>query len=372
MIIAKFFHFLGFLNLAKIREFLANIQWLNLLKQVFLNTIIISFKTILIIFQLIFGVIIRFVKFFGYINWQTLREVFDRSAAQRLSGLSSEMAYNAMLALFPALLAILAAIGMFKYLQNTLYRLVSLLGVVVPSEVQNLIRSFFQEIVTSNNQQVFSLGFIAALWAFSSVISSAMAALDQIYQVPISQTRSFWQAKLVSIGLSIGTIVLLLTASATVFISNIVVRIIARQSCLVESVKSCQIQNLQNCRLEPLHKCQLEIQLLKAWRWWQWPIALSIVSIAFAFIYCWGPSRLRSGTPIIPGAVIAALLWAIISYLFSLYVEHFGTYNRTYGAIGAVIILLLWLYLSSLVMLLGAQLNVTVGEVIQREKNNGK
>lgn len=372
MILIIFFYFLGFLNFAKIREFLAGIQWVNLLKKIVLITIIICFKAIVTIFKVLLGIIIRFFKFFGYINWKTLREVFDRSAAQRLPGLSSEMAYNAMLALFPALLAILAAIGMFKYLQNTLYRLVSLLGVVVPGEVQNLIRDFFQEIVTSNNQQLFSLGFIAALWAFSSVISAAMAALDQIYQVPIAQTRSFWQAKLVSIGLSIGTIVLLLSASATVFISNIIVRIIARQSCLVESVKNCQIQALQNCRLEPLHKCQLEIQLLNAWRWWQWPIALGIVSVAFAFIYCWGPSRLRSGTPIMPGAVIAALLWAIISYLFRLYVEHFGTYNRTYGAIGAVIILLLWLYLSSLVMLLGAQLNVTVGEVMQREKNHGQ
>ena len=102
--------------------------------------------------------------------------------------------------------------------------------------------------------------------------------------------------------------------------------------------------------------------IVTSWRFLSLPVALGIVSIAFAFIYSMGSSRLVKGMPILPGAVMGAVSWAIISSLFRLYVINFGQYNRVYGAVGTVIILMLWLQLSALVMLVGDQLNVVVGE----------
>ncbi len=87
-----------------------------------------------------------------------------------------------------------------------------------------------------------------------------------------------------------------------------------------------------------------------------------MVSVAFAFVYRYGPSRWTHGTPVMPGAVVAAVLWAIVSALFRLYVTDIANFNRTYGAIGAVMVLMLWLYISALVLLVGNELNVTVGE----------
>ena len=104
--------------------------------------------------------------------------------------------------------------------------------------------------------------------------------------------------------------------------------------------------------------------LVILWRFLSLPVALAIVSIAFAFIYSMGSSRLIKGMPILPGAVLGAVSWAIISSLFRLYVANFGQYNRVYGAVGTAIILMLWLQLSALVMLLGDQLNVVVGEAM--------
>jgi membrane protein len=298
------------------------------------------------------------------LTWSTLKEVGAKAGEQRLPGLSAEMAYNAMLALFPGLLAILSAIALFEPLQSTLYQLARLLGEVIPDDVRNLIRGLIKQILLTRNKGLFSASFVASLWAFSGVISAAMAALDRIHEIPIDRTRSFLKAKLISLGLSIGTIVLLILASGAVFVSDLIVQAVARQSCLLESVANCNLTDVQSCLL-PAASCPLESQLLAVWRLWRWPTSLGIVSVAFAFVYRYGPSRHQREIPIFSGAVFAAILWALFSALFRFYVLHLGNFSWTYGTIGTFIVLLLWLDLSCLAMLIGAQLNVTVGKAMK-------
>ncbi|MBD1807330.1 YihY/virulence factor BrkB family protein [Microcoleus sp. FACHB-SPT15] len=285
----------------------------------------------------------RFFRFFRYLNLGTLRKTFARAMKRRLMGLSAEMAYNAMLALFPAILAVLTAIGLFEdSLQETFRDLANQLSQVAPDQAVELIRAFKNEIIRTKSSGLFSLSFVLAIWTSSGALSAAMNALDQIHEIPSQQTRPFWKAKLISLGLTLGSIVLLVTASFLVFISGWLVGMVAEQSGVGI--------------------------LLTLWRLLSWPLALGIVATAFAFIYRFGPSRWTQGTPMMPGAVLAAISWAILSALFRLYVANFGNYNKVYGAVGAVIILLLWLYMTSLVLLLGDQLNVTVGDAIRRAK----
>jgi membrane protein len=286
----------------------------------------------------------RFFRFFRYLNWATLWKTVERAGQRRLAGLSAEMAYNAMLALFPAILAILTAIGLFHSSASTFQQLARQLSQVAPKEAIFLIQGFAQEVSQSQNQGLFSLSFLGALWAFSGAVSAAMAAFDQIHQIPPEKTRPFWKAKLISLILTLGTILLLITASFLVFISDWIIQLVASQSG----------------RLQP--------DLLAGWRLLSWPTALGIVALAFGFIYRYGPSSWNRGTPIMPGAILAAISWAVISALFRLYVSNFGNYNKAYGAVGAVIILMLWLYMSCLVLLMGDQLNATVGEAIQQAK----
>ncbi len=283
----------------------------------------------------------RFIRFFRHLNWLTLKKTVARVGKRRLPGLSAEIAYNAMLSLFPAILAILTAIGLFEEsLQETFKQLADQLSQVVPEEAMFLIRDFAKQITQTQNTGLFSISFVVAIWTASGALSAAMIALDQIHQIPPKQMRPFWKAKLVSIGLTIGTIVLLLTASFLVFVSRLILQFLSRE-----------IPSLSG--------------LLVIWELLSWPLALVIVASAFAFVYRYGPSRWDSGTPMMPGAVLAAVSWAIISGLFRLYVYNFGNYNRVYGVVGAVIILMLWLYLSALVVLVGDQLNVTVGEAMR-------
>ncbi len=285
----------------------------------------------------------RFFRFFRHLNLETLKKTFARAMQRRLTGLSAEMAYNAMLALFPAILAVFTAIGLFEEsLQSTFRDLANKLSEVAPDEVLVLIRAFAEEISGTKSSSLFSVSFIAAIWASSGALSAAMNALDQIHEIPPEETRPFWKAKLISLGLTIGSILLLVTACFLVFISGWIVGMVAKQSGAWV--------------------------LLTVWRLLTWPLALGIIATSSAFIYRFGPSRWTHGTPIMPGAILAAVSWAILSALFRLYVLNFGNYNKVYGTVGAVIVLLLWLYMTSLVLLLGDQLNVTVGEAMQKPK----
>ncbi|MEH2026390.1 YihY/virulence factor BrkB family protein [Nostoc sp.] len=281
----------------------------------------------------------RFFRFFRHLNWRTLKKTFSRTIERRLLGLASEIAFNAILSLFPAILAIITAIGLLaESLQNTFRQLAVQLSQVLPEEALDLIRNFATtEITNSKNSGLFSLSFVLAIWTASGAVSTAMTALDQIHQIPSKNIRPFWKAKLVSLGLTVGTMLLLVLASFLVFTSDWLLRI------LVHGNGSLSF-------------------LLHLWQLLRWPLALSIVAVAFGFVYRYGPSKWNSGTPMMPGAILAAVFWAILSALFRLYVANFGNYNKVYGAVGAVIVLMLWLSMSAAVLLIGDQLNVTVGE----------
>ncbi len=282
----------------------------------------------------------RFVRFFRHLTFKTLRKIVNNIGKRRLLGLASEIAFNAMLSLFPAIIAILTAIGLLeKGLQNIFNELAHLLSRVAPEDALNLISTFARnEIANSKNGGLFSVSFVAALWTSSGAISTAMTALDQIQQVSPDKIRPFWKAKLVSLGLTIGTIILLLIACILVFISGEVLKFIVDNSAGYLNFLS------------------------HLWNLMRYPLALIIVASAFGFIYRYGPSRWKPGTPVMPGAIVAAICWAFVSNLFRIYVANFGNYNKAYGAIGTFIILMLWLYMTAAVILIGNQLNVTVGE----------
>jgi len=286
----------------------------------------------------------HFFQFWTYLTPRIIWRAIQAAGQQRLPGLAAEMAYNSMLALFPAVLALLTAIGLFKNIGGTLMELAAQLSRFAPKEVLYLIESFIKEISNTRSQSLFSISFVVSIWAASGALSAAMVALDHIQQTPSNQKRPFWKAKLVSLGLTVGTILLLLIASLLVFVSDLIVNYAAHRSG------------------------DFQPWLLIAWKLLRWLLAFGIVAIAFAFIYRFGPSRWHKGTPILPGAILSAIFWAVLSGLFRLYVSQFGTYNKAYGAVGAVIVLLLWLYLTSLVLLMGNQLNHTIGEAMHHDR----
>lgn len=286
----------------------------------------------------------RFIHFFRHLNFRVLKQVIDESGKHRLFGLAAEMAYNNLLALFPTLVAILTVIGMLEIPQDKVDALAQQVLNLAPEQVPLLIKEFVGQIQLPQSGKVLYISFIVALWVASGAISAAMSAMDEIYQIPPNLKRPFWKAKLISLLLTIGTISLVLIASFLVFISDLIVELVQ----ILTEVPG--------------------VVFLSAWTFFRWLLSLAIIAYAFSIIYRHGPSRWPAGTPIMPGAFIGALLWAVVSRVFRVYVSNFANYNLTYGALSAGIVLLLWLNLSSLVMLIGAELNVTVGKVMRSQK----
>jgi membrane protein len=299
----------------------------------------------------------RFVHFFQYLNPTVIKEVIVCSGKQRLPGLAAEIAFNSMLAMFPAIVAMFTVIGMVGSSKQAFKAMMAQLSRIAPVEVLNLIDSFVSAISPASNRGLFSVSFVVAIWVASGAISSTMVALDQIHRIPHQYARPFWKAKLVALVLTFGTILLLTTASILFLVSDLIVRaVIVHSDQIVETISR------RSNTLTP--------QLLNLWSRLSMPIALIMVAFAFAFIYRFGPSRWRKGTPILPGAILATLFWAIFSTGFRLYVSNFANFNRVYGTLGAIMVLLIWLQSSALMMLIGAQLNFTVGKAIYQKQRS--
>ena len=365
-----------------------------------------------------------FIRFLRYINWQTIGQTVTCTVNKRLNGLSAEMAFNAMLGLFPAIIAVLTAISLFETsVAKTLGDLAVHFADIIPQEIWNLLINFTKNVKVSQGRSWFSLSFMAAIWIISGAIGSAINALDNINQVPKEKKRPFWKNKIIAILLTIGTIFLLITAAFLLLIGDFLLRLALLQNwgrlllvtwkifsiiiilaiiiITISTIYQIQHRRKQKSKSEEkdivitiaigvgiisvqlVYSVFIFVQslivnfdveqtvstfLVSIWRLLSFPLGLGIVAIAFAFIYHFGCSDRIPRTPLMPGAILAAIFWAIVSSVFRLYVAHVGVYNKVYGALGTAIVLLLWLYLSSLVMLLGEQVNVVIGAAMTEKK----
>lgn len=372
-----------------------------------------------------------FWRFFLFINRFTLTQTWWRVWRRRLVGASAEIAYHALLALFPAIIAVMTALGWFASpIRVTLETLTVQYAEMLPPAVWLLLTDFVSGLEVHPHGSLFSISFLLALWISSGALSAAMNALDVIHRVPMRRRRSYWRAKLISLAMTLGSIVLLLLACSIILVGDSVVRFAVhllqglamdRQgteilillwrllswplTLVIGVIMLLAVEQILTDRREkPWRKLRsllwvlaigggllvgvmgvlllvnhlaasweinkhLVFWLAQLWRWVGWLVAMAIVMLTFALIYRLGPSRWLPGTPILPGAVIAGIAWTGVSVGFRAYVMNFSPYHRVYGAVGAVVVLLLWLQMGALVMLIGDLLNATVGEaMVQAER----
>jgi membrane protein len=258
-------------------------------------------------------------------------------------GLAAQLAYYFVLSLVPALVFMLALTSLFpsQLLQNILRTIQT----VAPSEVAAIVTMQMREIAGGNNGGVLTFGVGMALWSSSSAMVAITSALNRAYD--IEEGRPWWKVRLTAIGLTVALAAFILTAFALVVAGPLLGGAIASRVGLGAGFDL-------------------------AWTILRWPFALALVVLAIAFINYFAPDAEQDWEWVTPGAVLATLLWLLASLCFKVYVSQFADYNATYGSLGGVIVLLLWLYISSLAILVGAEMNAEIEHASPHGKDPGE
>jgi membrane protein len=274
-----------------------------------------------------------FANFEMNLTWtELIKRTVHESTSDDAQGLASQLAYYFFLALFPALLCLLAIASFFP-LQNFTDDVIRLLGPFAPREVVEIIRQEMVKIAEGQHGGLLTIGLLGALWSSSSAMVSMIGAMNKAYD--IDEGRPWWKVRLTAISLTVALSILIVVAFALI-------------------VAGPQIADWLAAHFA------FGAVFVWTWKIFQWPLAFGLVMLGIGLIYYFAPDAEQMWVWITPGSFVATLLWLIGSLAFRFYTVNFGNYEATYGAIGGVILLLLWFYLSGLVIVIGAEMNAEI------------
>ena len=257
---------------------------------------------------------------------RTVREFQDDS----LTDWAAALTYYGVLSIFPGVLVLISLLGLLGERATNGVR--DTVGQAVPEEnIRKIIESAIDQAGQSGGLASIAavVGLVAAFWSASGYVAAFMRASNSIYDVP--EGRPIWKTLPIRLGVTavIG-VMLLISAVIVVFTGGL-----AEQAGNAIGLGSTAVT---------------------VWNIAKWPVLLMLVSLMFAILYWASPNAKHGGFRwVSPGGVLAVVLWLVVSGLFALYVSNFGSYNKTYGAVAGVIIFLVWLWLSNVAILLGAE-----------------
>jgi membrane protein len=263
--------------------------------------------------------------------WEVLKRTVAEFKDDNLTDLAAALTYYGILAIFPALLVIVSILGLVG--QSATQPLIDNLATVAPGPAQEIFTNAIRNLQSSQGAAgvLFVVGLAAALWSASGYVAAFMRASNAIYDV--EEGRPIYKTLPVRVGLTFVLLVLLAISAIGVVVTG----------GLAEKIGD----------LVGVGEAAVDV-----WGIAKWPVLLLIVSFMFALLYWAAPNVKSSGFRwISPGGLLAVLGWVIASAGFAFYVANFGSYNKTYGALGGVIIFLIWLWLSNIMVLLGAEFN---------------
>lgn len=280
-------------------------------------------------------------------GWALLKRVVSRFGDLNLGDRAGGLTYWGLLSLFPALIVAVSVLAVVGTYPETYERIMETVREVAPGGVAQTIDSSLQEVLRSSRGSGVLLlaGLVGALWAGSGATGGAIRALNEVHRV--EQSRPFWQAALVRVALTLAIMLLLAVAFTSLIIAGPIFAAIADAAGIGESAKT----------------------LIGTLRW---PVGLLTLVSALVLLYWIAPAIPRRPLrKVLPGAAVATLIWVLASAGFSIYVGNFGNYDATYGSLGTVIVLLVWMWLGSLAMLLGDVVNVELEQVREDKPAEG-
>lgn len=264
------------------------------------------------------------------------RRLWRNSQEHELLGRAAQLSYYALLALFPALIFLTALMGLFS-VQSFMPELMSYLHNVLPEDALSMVERFLTQVAEGSGANILSLGALGALWASSSGVTAIMDALNVVFGVK-EDRRPFWRVRLTAMVLTIGLAGFVILSLALVLYGPTIGRWIA---------------NLFG----------LGVAFTWLWNVLQWPIIVALMLVVVAAVYHICPdTREKRWHWLTPGSVFAVSMWLVVSLGFKAYVDNFGDYNKVYGSIAGVIVLMLWFYWSGMVLLLGGEINAEIAQ----------
>jgi membrane protein len=286
-----------------------------------------------------------FANFEMNLSWSELiKRTFRETMKDDAQGLASQLAYYFFLALFPALLCLLAIASFFP-LHHFTDDVVRLLGPFAPREVLTIIQQEMMRISEGNHGGLLTFGLLAAVWSSSSAMVSVIGAMNRAYD--IDEGRPWWKVRITAVGLTVALTLFIVIAFALIIFGPQLADFLAQHFAF-------------------------GAVFVWGWKILQWPFAFMLVVVGIGLIYYYAPDAQQDWVWITPGSFVAATLWLIGSLGFRLYVVEFGNYEATYGALGGVIMLLLWFYVSGLVIVIGAEMNAVMEHASPWAKQPGE
>jgi len=260
---------------------------------------------------------------------------FQEIARESLLNKASSLAYSFMLAIFPGIIFLFTIIPYIKvFIADFQEQLLAFMQMILPENAYETIESTLLDIVTNQNSRLLSFGFLMAMIFATNGIHSLMRAFNKSSLV--LENRSFIKQRLVALGLAIMIIIALTIGMGIITVASFV------------------INHIRNT-----------LEITKGfWTWiigiTRWVILLAIYFFTLSMLYKYGPSSSKKWSFFSPGATLATILAAVTFWGFAYYINNFNTYNKLYGSIGTLIVIMIWLYLNSLILLIGFELNASI------------
>jgi membrane protein len=264
-------------------------------------------------------------------SWgQALKRTARGYQDDNLSDWAAALTYYSVLSIFPAILVVVSLVGLAG--DSATEDLIGNVGELAPGAVRDLLVSSIRQLQGNAGGAgvVAVLGLAAAVWSASGYVGAFMRASNAVYDVP--EGRPFWKTVPIRIGITLVTLVLLSASVIAVVVSGPLAR------------KVGDILGLGS-------------QAVTVWGIAKWPVLVLVIGLLFSLLYWASPNAKRGFRWVTPGGALAIVLWLAASALFALYVANFASYNKTYGSLAAIIIFLVWLWITNLAILLGAELD---------------
>lgn len=279
---------------------------------------------------------------FGGLTWKELgRRTAARVYRDDVLGRAAQLSYFFIFALFPLLFFLASLLGYFAQAGTRMRAdLLRYLGAVAPGKASVLIRDTLIEITAGSSGGKVSFGLIVALLTASFGMGAVISTLNAAYGV--RESRPWWKAQLLAVALTVALALLIVSALALVLYGGNIGEWLAADYSRGDAPTL-------------------------AWGVLQWPLVLAFVLVAFALVYYFAPNvKDMRWQWITPGSVLGLALWLLASFIFRAYLSVFDTYSAAYGSLGAVMVLLLWLYLTGVAILVGGEMNAVIEDAAAR------